>query len=72
MKKHNIGWEDDDCWITENYTNYNGGKDMALPDEREMDFSSLESYTHISKRDFSSRKMTIAEFKDWKKSHNKK
>jgi hypothetical protein len=58
LAKHSIGWEDDDCWITENWT---GG-----------DYPALVDYTYISKRDYSTKKKSIAEFKEWKKAHNKR
>ena len=58
LTKHEMGWEDDDCWITENYT---GG-----------DYPTLIDYTYISKHDYSTKKKSIAEFKEWKKAHNKR
>ncbi len=57
VRKYNISWEDDDCWITDNYT---GGEYPALVD-----------HTYISKHDYSTQKMTTSAFKEWKKSHNK-
>ena len=56
VRKYIIGWEDDDCWITENYT---GDK-----------FPTLVDYTYIIKRDYSRQKMSTSEFNEWKKSHN--
>ena len=65
VKKENVEWEDDDCWIVQRYESETADENGRSPDFVTFCYH----YYYIKKITYEIKRMTSAELKEFKKTH---